>query len=311
LNFTVKPNYCGLTVRPGSGKHEEDRCELKKDRKDNEVKHDQLDLEAQPFLNHLPYLGPCLVWAIYKLTFLPVHPIDRIALAVAGNPVPGPEPVFKLLTEPNFQTCHGVMGAFVTVFKIFRYSLLPNALLVPLLSIGRHPDCENWIYYDIDTWFGKTIYYWCVYDFMVSVGAYIFGKTVLNGVLVGTWKYRLYKSYWFMTTLWPFWLFWADFISLFNWKFWEGIALSLKVIMTFNLNVDFTVDFVQWLGTMNLVLDSLTFTIMVLSLLLPKTLKALDGHASSIELKDTGKKGLPGLGSLLGRPAPRVLSSGP
>lgn len=265
LNYSFEKDYCGIN----------DTCELNFYGSDgSEVLVEDED-KVTGLLYHLPFIPYVMVWAIYKLAFLPVHPVDRAANCVSGNPKPPPEPVFKLLTEPNFQTCSGFMSVVVAIGKIIRYSLLPNTLMVPLLTMGRHPKCEEWIFYDFDSIFGFFIYYWAIFELVFVVAMYVVGKTVFKSLCVGTWKYRCYKTYWFMTLFTALFLFIADTIVLFNWRFWEGLLLMLQLAFTFDLRFSFAVDFVRTLATVNIFLDVLQLLILIFSLIAPPLLRKL------------------------------------
>ena len=64
------------------------------------------------------WIPVALMWFVYKLVFIGIHPVDRLALQIPGNPPPGPdypEPFMKLLTEPYFQYCTGPMMVLVKI----------------------------------------------------------------------------------------------------------------------------------------------------------------------------------------------------
>lgn len=141
-----------------------------------------------------------LIWFVYKILFIGVHPIDRLALKIAGDPDPGPdypEPLMKLLTEPYFQCCTTPMAILVKVLGYFRYRMAPNALLGALATMrDMSPKCPTIIYYKMDPKFGTAVYFMCIVDLLCIGGGYILALRVMNGSLIGRWRYRLWKFIW-------------------------------------------------------------------------------------------------------------------
>jgi len=88
-----------------------------------------------------------LIWMFFKLAFIGIHPVDRLARKICDRP-----PVLKLLTEPHFQVCEIPMAMLVKVFFLLRYRILPNALLSAILTVESHPVCPEIIFYKMD-WF--------------------------------------------------------------------------------------------------------------------------------------------------------------
>lgn len=237
----------------------------------------------------LPFLPHCLVWAVYKLLFLPVHPIDRIVNTIDGSEPP-PQPIFKLITEPHFQKCTKVMRVFVFILKMIRYTMLPNSLIVPLLTMGSHKKCTSMFYYKFDNLAGNAVFVWIVFEMVLVMALYAYGKGVMGSKCVGTCKYRLYKFYWFTSSCVAVVLFITDQVMIFNWRFWQGLSFILRAAVTLDLDYKFSVDLVQLLASMNVFLDVISLIVMLASFLCPKLIQRMTDTSDNPFLKGLNKK---------------------
>jgi len=229
----------------------------------------------------IPLVSYSALWALYKFVFLPFHPIDRAYRIAMGNPTPPPQPVFKLLTEPYFEGCGKPVNFFMNkvsmVGKIIRYSLLPNSLLLPIITLRSRRKCPGYVHYTYDKFLGGFIYYFIVLDLIHVLVMYVLGITVKGGKCIKTLPYRCHKLWWFLSLNVAVILWVADLFIVLNFRFWEGIHLQIRLFFTIALNPNITVDFLQLLGTASIFFDGLQFTIMVLSILCPFVLKKVPG----------------------------------
>jgi hypothetical protein len=280
VHFPV--DHCGIT----------DDCQLETDENgkptldiyggENETTHDPLESIAGVAKWRVPFVTYSLLWAIYKFCFLPFHPIDRAYRLVLGNPHPPPEPVFKLLTEPYFQGCGGmnlVLNKFSMVGKIIRYSLLPNSLLLPIISLRQRKRCPGFVHYTYDTWLGGFIYFFILADLVSVFVAFAVGITVMGSKCISTPFYRIYKFIWYAWQNVALVFFIVDIFIVLNLRFWEGIHLQIRLFFTIVLSPNLTIDFLQILGGASIFFDTLQFTIMVLSFLCPVLLQKIPGMA--------------------------------
>jgi len=149
-------------------------------------------------INHM--FSFSMIWLVYKLVFVGIHPVDRLVLLAKGNPQPGPdypEPLLKLLTEPYFQFCTVPMRVVVKFLFYFRYKMMPNTLLGALASMhSMAPRCPRIVYYKMSPIFGNICYFLCLLDIFGLIGGYIYVLKKMDGHLVGRWRYRLWKTVW-------------------------------------------------------------------------------------------------------------------
>lgn len=146
-----------------------------------------------------------VIWLIYKVLFIGLHPIDRLVLKMKGDPPAGPaypEPLVKLLTEPYFQFCTTWMQVIVKCLFYFRYKMMPNTLLGALASMhSLEPDCPRIVYYRMSPRFGNLCYFLCLLDLVSISGAYAYCKVKMDGRLIGKWRYRIWKTGWLASAL--------------------------------------------------------------------------------------------------------------
>lgn len=249
---------------------------------DNETNQCKISPELQPLgegkhgiAYRFPFLPFSLIWAIYKILFLPFHPVDRFVNMVEGYPQPMSEPTFKLLIEPYFQIFGPVLNMFSKIGKVIRYSLLPNSMMLPLFSMARRSQCSHYLHYDMDTVLAPVIYGFVILDLIIVCLGFVAGKFVFGGVCVGTWKYRLYKLYWSSTLLTALVLFFADIFIIFNVQFWEGLSLWINLTLVFDPSFNFVVDFCQKLIGLSVLLDTLQMAILIWGIVLPLLVPAL------------------------------------
>jgi len=252
LNFEV--DYCGIT----------EMCAVQDEKV---IKQDEKGYFGLAW--RLPFVPFSLVWAIYKLVFLPFYPIDRIANFLQGYPHPMPEPVFKLLTEPFSTRCALFMNMCAKVGKVIRYSLLPNTMMLPLFTMSKRRSCSKYIFYDMDTMFGAFIYAYVLVDLIAVIVGYIIGKFII-GECIQSWKYRLYKVYWYFS-LWVSIILWIiDIVFTFDARFWKGLFLWLDMTFVFDPNLSFAIDVCRKLLGLNMLLDYFQLVILILSIVLPR-----------------------------------------
>lgn len=232
---------------------------------------------------HIPGVPHSFMWGVFKLLFLPVFPLDLLALRLSKEDPP-PEPVFKLLTSPGFSSAkvQTALAPVIVVFRYIRYILLPNMLIMPLLTMEVPPKCEDWLIYKFAGRLGQIVYVWLVFDITKTMLIYALGKTVGKSRLVGHWPYRFYKAFWFGVCWIPIWFFVLEqlFISDFNvWHMWRGLRISLDIRLSFNFNWAFDVSFVKMLGSVMVTLDVLNLLVVIGGFIIGKACK---GRASSL-----------------------------
>jgi hypothetical protein len=223
-------------------------------------------------LNRLkvPFFYYSLVWGIYKLTFLPIHWPDRILKCATGGFMK--EPVFKLFMTPYFERLTKATDIISKLGACFRYVMLPNTLLKPLITMGYVEECPGLYHYIMDMYLGQVIYFWCFSDLMFTGFLFVLGHTLYHNSVIGSWCYSLYKVWWFITTPIAFILFIADIIITSDMRFWRGFTLTLLANFTFDieLRLTFFVDLTQALGSVVFILDTVQLVVLILCLVCPK-----------------------------------------
>jgi len=220
-----------------------------------------------------------LIWMFFKLAFIGIHPIDRIARKTCDRP-----PVLKLLTEPHFQICEIPMAMLVKVLFLFRYRIMPNALLTAILTVETHPVCPEIIYYKMD-WFWGTVTLYAIWaDLLITISCYV-AAWVKNTSLVGTWKYRTYKTMWFFSSIFPGIFVMFDVLTTVQWNVFKLFRLTFRVVLTFDVTFAFYIDFLQVFIFLISVLEVVEFTTFVMQLLCPKVL-ARCGLMEKLEFLD-------------------------
>lgn len=190
-----------------------------------------------------------LLWLVYKIIFIGLHPVDRLALKIAGDPEPGPnypEPLMKLLTEPYFQKCTMVMQVLVKFLFYFRYKMMPNALLGALASMhDMRPWCPKVVYYKFSPVYGNLCYFMCVLDILSLFGAYAYVKFKMDGKVIGKNRYRGWKTGWLISaSIWAFVAVWASFrtfgglFQIVKAVFTAMFTIFFRFSLTFKLNLD-------------------------------------------------------------------------
>lgn len=160
------------------------------------------------------------------------------------------------------------MNQFAKVGKVFRYSLLPNSIMLPLLSMSKRSRCSKYIFYEMDTLFAAVIYGYVLFDLILVFAAYIIGKCVVGGC-IKTCKYRLYKAYWYVSLWISIFLFIADLLWVFDIRFWQGLFSWLDFTFVFDPHLNFAIDIVKKLLGVNMMLDYIQLMILVLTMVLP------------------------------------------
>lgn len=217
-----------------------------------------------------------LIWFVYKILFIGVHPIDRIAIKIAGDPPPGPEypePLMRLITEPYFQFCTTPMNILVKVLCYLRYKLMPNALLGALASMhDMSPQCPRIIYYKMDPWYGTACYFMCIVDLLCIGGAYGLAKRGMNGRLIGRWRYRLWKTLWLVSSILV-----ANFAIGAAIRTFGGFMAVMRAIgsaLTMCLKIDFSVhldlDILRVMTFIIIFLEAVELWFLIISVLGPR-----------------------------------------
>lgn len=212
------------------------------------------------------------LWMLYKLVWIPLWPVDRIASKCAGNVHPPPQPIFRLVTQPYFQKCTGFMQGLTMILNMLRYVFLPNYLLLPLVSLVPMEHCKPGrvlIHYQMDWIFGQAAYIWLVMDFCTVVVAYAYFKFVKNGQAIGTCAYRLYKTWWLLTCFTSIILFICNLCFTFDWNFFGGLNFAFQMIIDFNMLFKYSVDLLAFMAAANFILESLSMTYLIYGTVLP------------------------------------------
>jgi len=242
-----------------------------------------------------------VIWLVYKLLFIGIHPIDRLALKLKGDPPPGPsypEPLLKLLTEPYFQFCTTPMQVLVKFLFYFRYKMMPNTLLGALASMhDMSPHCPHIVYYKMSPYYGNICYFLCIVD-LLSIGcAYAYVKAKMDGKLIGKWRYRIWKTSWLVSAiLFAFVAVWAAF------RTFGGLGSVLKAMLSsfimlfsFSLSFKFNLDLLRVMAFTIFFFEGLELTCFVALILgpkvAPKLFEKLKPESSQYEAMVDGPRG--------------------
>mmetsp|Transcript_49178 Transcript_49178/g.97731 ORF Transcript_49178/g.97731 Transcript_49178/m.97731 type:complete len:421 (+) Transcript_49178:82-1344(+) len=185
-----------------------------------------------------------LIWFVYKLVFVGIHPVDRLVLLIKGNPAPGPDypqPLLKLLTEPYFQSCTTPMQVLVKFLFYFRYKMMPNTLLGALASMhSMAPRCPRIVYYKMSPVFGNTVYFMCLLDIFGLAGCYAYVVYKMDGKIVGRWRYRLWKTCWLISAI--FFAYFAIYAALMTFGGIGAIIKEMFYALVIVVRLDFTIQ---------------------------------------------------------------------
>jgi hypothetical protein len=219
-------------------------------------------------INHV--LSFALLWFVYKVVFIGIHPVDRLAKQHAG----APEPLMKLMTEPYFQQCTTPMTVLVKFLFYFRYKMMPNTLLGALASLhDMAPECPNMVYYKMSPAYGNMCYYLCLID-LCSVGVfYIYVQKKMEGKLIGKWRYRFWKVVWLVSAgLFGFVAIWASYRTFGGLMGILSIVLSslFAVAFSFRLSFQINLDLLRVLVFLVFAFEILELTFLVITILGPK-----------------------------------------
>lgn len=216
-----------------------------------------------------------LLWFVYKVVFIGIHPVDRIA----RDHLDAPEPLMKLMTEPYFQHCTTPMTLIVKFLFYFRYKMMPNTLLGALASLhDLAPECPNMVNYRMSPEYGNICYYLCIVD-LFSVGVfYIYVRLKMEGKLIGKWRYRLWKIVWLVSAvMFGFVAMWASYrtfgglMGIINTVISSLCAVALSFRFSFQINL----DLLRVLVFLVFTFEILELTFLVITILGPKVAPVL------------------------------------
>mmetsp|Transcript_43681 Transcript_43681/g.139171 ORF Transcript_43681/g.139171 Transcript_43681/m.139171 type:complete len:409 (-) Transcript_43681:200-1426(-) len=278
-----------VSLDPLKSVADEDFCSITTKCEPSEVHSDNNGYITTGIDHLIPF---ALLWFIYKLLFIGVHPLDRLMKRVTPSDEGGepPEPIFMLLTEPYFQVCTTVMKVFVKIFCYIRYRLMPNALLGALVSMSPHPKCPDIIYYKLDMVFGTACYYMIVLDIITTGGAYALAKTVLGGKLVGKWSYRFYKTGWFISCFFSNTFAIGHLIYTFGGikEILNALRRTFKILLTMNINFTMNLDLLRLFMVVVIILEAIEFQFFIYSLICPPIIRKC---CPCINLEQTPEEG--------------------
>jgi len=221
----------------------------------------------------VPYVYFTMLWTIYKLVFLPTFWPDRLvrlAMRLAGRDAHS-LPVFKILVEPRPQQ-KIVPPSLFKIGKAFRYSMLPNNLIVPLMTMNHLKGCDDMIHYTMDRFFSVPIYCFCIFELVLVLGCTAVGYAkALGPRCMQSPPYMCYVCYRICTTPLVILVFVIDFFLVMDLRFWRGLVLGFKFLFSIevSLTFTFTCNFVSILATTVALLDFWTLVIMILPMVAP------------------------------------------
>lgn len=210
-----------------------------------------------------------MLWGFYKLLFVGIHPVDRITRKLFGM-----KPYLKLLTEPHMQrSWFGICRVFFIVvvkgFWYLRYKFLPNVLVTALATMHMHPFCTNLLTYRYDWFWGECIYVWICLDTIVH-GLLYYKMSMTDDNMIGSWKYRVYKVFWFLSNLFVLFLAVSCWMATVQWNPLQFVRFCLELSFTFDISFAFYVDFLQAFLFLIVFLETLEFWSFILQILCPK-----------------------------------------
>lgn len=211
-----------------------------------------------------------ILWSVYKLLFIGVHPFDRAMKKLLNKP-----PYFKLFTEPHFQNhCGGLiskpMSILVKALGFMRYKLMPNIMMAALGTMQMHPHCKDLLRYRYD-WFWSSCVYWMIFLEFITHTACYYLAFKSGSKLIGDKKYRCYKVYWFVSSFLPATICFWTITTTIQWNIFRLIRLSFTLSFTFDVSFAFYVDFLQAFLFFIVVLEFLELYFFILQIICPKT----------------------------------------
>lgn len=260
----IEEDSCGIS------KDVDGQCVVGEKVENGGLKHHVRLEHATAGLNQgkIPFVYYSLVWAVYKLVFIPaVNWPDRLMRRITG--VPTAQPVLKLLMMPY----NRMLGREWTLSKmgaVIRYSMLPNVLITPLITMSYDPDCRGFFHYTMDSVFSQAIYYFCVVDLLIGTTLFILGYTYYEGKIIDKWFYTAYKCWWWAVLFPLILLSMFDAFLVFDHRKWLGWKLVLKITLSIKFTVESATTFCELCSMVVTTLDITQFVIMIMTLLCPK-----------------------------------------
>jgi len=102
---------------------------------------------------------------------------------------------------------------------------------------------------------------------------------------VGTWKYRIYKIMWFLSSIFLGIFVFFDVLTTVQWNVFRLLRLTFRVVLTFDVTFAFYIDFLQVFIFLISILEVVEFTTFVIQLLCPKVLERF-GLMEKLEFLD-------------------------
>merc|ERR1711972_487427 len=120
--------------------------------------------------------------------------------------------------------------------------------------------------------YGNTAYYVCIADLVSIFGMYWYVKEKMDGKLVGSWRYRLWKGIWFITAIPCATLAINAAIRTFGGVqgVLEACFMSLYMIFSLHLTLQLNVDVLKVMTFLIFFFEALELTFMVFSIIGPK-----------------------------------------
>lgn len=208
------------------------------------------------------------LWFLYKIMYIGVHPVDRLVTRFIDVP-----PLLKLLTEPYFRPpCTKLMALAVKALFYLRYKVMPNLLLGALATLESHPACDQLVFYKMDWFWGNLMYYMICIDLFLTAALY--GLGVYYGANpVGTWRYRAYKTVWFLSGFFPGVFVFFEVMTTSQWNIFKLIRFTFRCTFTFDISFAFYIDILQLFLFFISVFEFVEFVAFVCQILCPKFLE--------------------------------------